>query len=100
MNQNLDKLKVTADNILIKELKSEIKHEGLVEPTTYEEKTDWGEVIFVGEKSQLKIGSRVFFNRYCTVSLQLPNGVKYLTLKDEDVIAYVKPEDIKEFWVR
>jgi chaperonin GroES len=85
----IEDLKVVGDNIFVKPLKEKEQLNGLVNPTQYEDKAYKGEVISVGDTvKSIKKGDVVFFNRYSTTSYEF-NNEEYLSLCEEDVIAYI-----------
>lgn len=86
---NIEDLKVVGDNIFVKPIKEKEEVNGLVNPTQYEDKTFKGEVVKIGTLvKDVEIGSIVFFNRYSTTSYDF-NNEEYLSLREEDVIAYL-----------
>ena len=87
-NPSLDKLIIFDDWIMCEPLKEERDFgQGLVSPTTHEEKTYKAIVRKIGDgvKKPIKLGDIVHFNAYASITL--PYGdINYLMLKDEDIL--------------
>ena len=94
---NIDKARVLYDNLIVLPWKdNEEMSTGIILPTSYEEKSQIGEVVKVGsgrlfdnghtEPLKVKEGDIVLFNKYSTVEFVLDN-VKYLVLREEDIIS-------------
>lgn len=84
---NLEKLTITQDFLLCEPIKEEREADGLVAPTSFEEKTQKAKVIKVGEKAKTPLGVTIIFNRYASIQIDY-GGTNLLVLKDEDVIGY------------
>lgn len=89
MNNQINKLNLLADNILLEPINPDIETKsGLISPTQYEDKSFAGKVIKVGNKAkQIKIGSIVYFNKYSTVNF-IFDAKEYLIIRLEDIIAF------------
>lgn len=86
---NIEHLKVVGDNIFVKPIKEKDEINGLVNPAQYEDKSFKGEVVAVGKLvKDIQTGNIVFFNKYSTTSYEF-NNEEYLSLREEDVIAYL-----------
>lgn len=97
MKNNLDITKFTffLDNVLIKAIQIK-ERDGIVKPSSYEDKPELGEVIAFGkgrvfdtgivEPIELKKGDIVLFNRYSATKYNF-DGVDHYVVRIEDVVA-------------
>lgn len=92
---DLAKFTFRYDNVLVKAVKAEATN-GLVNPTQYDDKPEFGEVIAVGEgrvlengqvlPPKVKAGDIVFFGKYSSEGTRV-QGTDYFLIKEEDIKA-------------
>ena len=89
------------DRIIIKPLEPETKTKGgIVLPDTVKEKPQEGKVIAVGkgkilengtvQKPEVKEGDTVLYGKYSGTEITAKDGVEYLIVREEDILAIVK----------
>ena len=89
------KLRPLADRVLLKEEKAETTTKsGILLPESAQEKTQTAKVEAVGpgtekEKSTVKVGDRVMYDKYSGVQVKM-DGEDYLIVKNSDIIAVVE----------
>lgn len=96
MKIDLNKFNVLYDNIFVKGIEIE-ERDGIVRPTSYEDKPELGEVLRIGtgrlldnghlEPLKLMVGDLVYFNKYSSTKFNY-DGVDYYVIKEEDCVAY------------
>ena len=97
-NIDITKFNILYDNVFVKGV--EIKErDGIIKPSSYEDKPELGEVIKVGEGRifdngtivplKVKIGDTVYFNKYSTTKFNF-DGVDYFVVREEDVVGYIR----------
>lgn len=75
------------DNVLVKGVKIE-KVGGIINPDTYEDKPEIGEVVSFGDNvKELAVGDTILFNKYSTTKFNL-DGTDYFIIRLEDCIGY------------
>lgn len=92
--QEITNYTLLLDNVLVKGVKIE-KVGGIINPDTYEDKPEIGEVIAVGKfkwykfwlNNELKVGDTILFNKYSTTKFNL-DGTDYFIIRLEDCIGY------------
>lgn len=79
------------ERIVAKSIEAESKTaSGLYLPDSAKEKSKTAEVQAIGDKvKSVKIGDRIIFKEYSTSDIKI-DGVEYLIIKEEDVLATVK----------
>jgi co-chaperonin GroES (HSP10) len=89
VNNNFDitKFVFLGDLVLIKALRAESGDGKLVDPTQYEDKPEFGEVVKLGER-KLKVGDIVRFGKYSTEAIRT-KGADYFLVHQEDVSGYL-----------
>lgn len=97
-NIELQKLNILYDNVFIKGIKIE-ERDGIYKPAQYEDKTELGEVIGIGEGRifdngtvvplKVKIGDIVYFNKYSYTEFNF-DGEKFFVVREEDIVAYLR----------
>lgn len=87
VNTNFDITKFTfrGDLALVKALRATQDDDKLIDPTQYEDKPEFGEVVKLGERN-LKIGDIVRFGKYSTELIRT-KGADYYIVHDDDVHA-------------
>ncbi len=92
-------LKPLGDRLLVKPIEQEEKTaSGIILPETAKEKPQEGEVLAVGPGSRkedgdriamdVAVGNRVLYAKYAGTEIKM-DGVKYLILRESDVLAIV-----------
>ena len=86
-------IKPLADRVLVLPAQAEEKVGGLIIPDTAKEKPQHGNVVAVGqgkadEPMVLKEGDEVLYGKYSGTELEY-EGVKYLIMRQSDVLAVV-----------
>lgn len=89
LNNQLDitKLELWHDTILVRAIRPQPKGGKLVDPSQYEDKPEWGEIICVGSgvaHENAKVGKIVRFGKYSTEAVR-SNGEDYFIVSTEDV---------------
>ena len=88
-------LKPLGDRVIIELVQSEEKTaSGIVLPDTAKEKPLKGEIVAAGngtkdEEMILKVGDKVLYGKYAGTELEF-DGVKYLMMRQSDVLAIVE----------
>ena len=88
------KIQPLADRVLIEPAAAETKtSSGIIIPDTAKEKPQKGTVVAVGPGTKenpvtVKVGNKVLYGKYAGTELQL-EGVDYLMMKDNDILAIV-----------
>jgi len=94
------KIQPLADRIVVKVLEAkEVSRGGIVLPDSAKEKPQEAEVIAVGKgrisdegkviTPEVKAGDKILFGKYSGTEISM-DGVEYLILKEEDILAIVK----------
>lgn len=94
----IDNFNVLYDNIFVKGIEvAEV--DGVLTPSSYEDKPELGEVIKVGEGRifdngnivplRVSPGDVVYFNKYSSTKFRL-EGEDYFVVREEDVVAFVR----------
>ncbi|MCD8296630.1 MAG: co-chaperone GroES [Prevotella sp.] len=83
-----------ADRVLVKPAAAEEKIGGIIIPDTAKEKPLHGTIVAVGkgtkdEEMILKAGDEVLYGKYAGTELEY-EGVKYLMMRQSDVLAIIK----------
>ncbi|OIP24322.1 co-chaperone GroES [bacterium CG2_30_37_16] len=80
-----------ADRLVLKRVEATQKTKsGIVLPDTAKEKPEEGEVVAAGkEVKEVKEGDKVLFSKYAPTEVKV-EGVEYLIVKEEDVLAIIK----------
>ncbi len=86
-------IKPLADRVLVLPAQAEEKVGGIIIPDTAKEKPQHGKVVAVGEGKAdepmvLKEGDEVLYGKYSGTELEY-EGVKYLIMRQSDVLAVV-----------
>ena len=79
------------DLVLIRAIRLETSDGKLVDPHSYEDKPEWGEVVKVGDgvkHVKAKVGTIVRFGKYSTESIRT-NGQDYFLVHFEDCSGYL-----------
>ena len=77
-----------ADRLVLKRVEATQKTKsGIVLPDTAKEKPEEGEVVAAGK--EVKEGDKVLFSKYAPTEVKV-EGVEYLIVKEEDVLAIIK----------
>ena len=87
-------IKPLADRVLVQPAPAEEKVGGIIIPDTAKEKPQRGTVVAVGDGTKddpmvLKDGDTVLYGKYSGTELEY-EGVKYLMMRQSDVLAIVK----------
>jgi co-chaperonin GroES (HSP10) len=97
---NINEIKPLNDRILVKiqEKPTETEAGLILSDTASNSAPVMGEIIEVGDKSKLEVGTTVFFRRYAVDELKIPNEVGdedvVYFLEDNDVLGFIKVEEI------
>lgn len=93
---SLNKMEILWDNILVEPIIEEESYSGVLKPMQYEDKSDIGIVIKIGEgrllengewlKLRVKVGDLITFNKYSPTKLKI-EGKDYLYIREEDIIS-------------
>lgn len=94
------KIQPLADRIVVKVLEAEeVTKGGIVLPDSAKEKPQEAEVIAVGKGKvtddgkviapEVKVGDKILFGKYSGTEIRM-DGVDYLILKEDDILAIVK----------
>ena len=94
------KIQPLADRIVVKVLEAkEVTRGGIVLPDTAKEKPQEAEIVAVGKGKvsdegrvippEVKVGDKVLFGKYSGSEITI-DGIEYLILKEEDILAIVK----------
>lgn len=96
--QDITKYKLLYDNVLIKGIKID-DIDGIIQPDSYEDKPQLGEVITVGtgrlldsgatKELDVKVGDHVLFNQHSTTKFNL-DGNDFYIVREEDVTGYIR----------
>ncbi len=88
-----EKIKPLRDHVLVKIVKQNKRTQsGIVLPeSAHEEKPQTGEVVAVGESSEIKVkkGQLVIFAKYSGTEIKIKNE-DYLILKNEDLLGIIQ----------
>lgn len=88
-NFDITKFTFRRDQLLVKALRDEGSGK-LVNPSQYEDKPEFGEIIKLGtEVIDLKVGQIVRFGKYSTEAIRT-RGEDYFIVHEEDVSAYLE----------
>jgi len=85
--QDITKYTLLHDNVLIKGIKVE-EVDGIINPDSYEDKPEIGEVISVGNV-KVYVGDKVLFNKYSTTKFNL-DGMDFFMVREEDIVGYIR----------
>ncbi len=84
-NFDISKFTFLRDLLLIKAIRATTL--GLIDPVTYEDKPEFGEIIKLGKDvKNLKVGNIVRFGKYSTEVIRT-NGEDYYIVHEEDISA-------------
>lgn len=97
-NFKISDFNILYDNVLVKSITIKEKN-GVIVPTTYETKPEFGEVVAVGEGKLIENGNRVpltvkvkdivYFNKYSTTKFNF-DGTDYYLVREEDIVSYMR----------
>lgn len=86
---DITKYTLLHDNVLVKGIKIE-DIDGIINPDSYEDKPDIGEVISTGSKvEEVKKGDNILFNPHSTTKMNL-DGNDFYFVRLEDVVGYIR----------
>lgn len=97
---NINEIKPLNDRILVKVQEKPTETDGglILNDSASNSAPVMGEIIEVGDKSKLEVGTTVFFRRYAVDELKIPNEVGdedvVYFLEDNDVLGFIKVEEI------
>jgi chaperonin GroES len=85
------------DNVLVKSVDLSDKSSPFIDPQSYENKPEVGEVVAVGEgrifdngvivPMKVAVGETVLFNKYSSTKYRF-DGIDYYVLREEDIICH------------
>ena len=95
------KLQPLADRVIVKPLDAEETTKGgIVLPDTAKEKPQEGEIVAVVKGKiledgsvralEVKVGNRILYGKYSGTEISAKDGMEYLIMREDDILAVVK----------